>query len=125
MFVSPVLTRPSSTNRRVDHFHPTQYLSHLPAGILYCMPLRKIITQRNHSEGFIGAPYVSTIFHATELSSIYFSSIAVFHDISKQTQKRARVGKIFARWHLVIAITSRNIFYNNIEAEICEIYRMF
>ena len=31
VFVSPVLI-PSSTNRRVDHFHPTRYLSHLPAG---------------------------------------------------------------------------------------------
>ena len=46
VFVSPVLI-PSSTNRRVDHFHPTRYLSHLPAGIFYCMPLRKIITQWN------------------------------------------------------------------------------
>ena len=46
VFVSPVLI-PSSTNRRVDHFHPTRYLSHLPTRLLYCMPLRKIITQRN------------------------------------------------------------------------------
>ena len=40
-----------------------------------------------------------------ELRSNYCS---VFHDISKQTQRRARihVGKIFARWHLAIAITS-------------------
>ena len=30
VFVSPVLI-PSSTNRRVDHFYPTRYLSHLPA----------------------------------------------------------------------------------------------
>ena len=43
---------------------------------------------------------------ATELSSIYFSSITVFYDISKQIQQRARIGKIFARWHLAIAITS-------------------
>ena len=43
MDVSPVLML-SSTNRRVDHFHPTRYLSHLPAGIFYCMPVRKIIT---------------------------------------------------------------------------------
>ena len=46
VFVNPVLI-PSSTNGRVDHFHPTRYLSHLPAGIFYCMPLRKTITQRN------------------------------------------------------------------------------
>ena len=46
VFVSPVLI-PSSANRRLDHFHPTRYLSHSPAGIFYCMPLRKIITQRN------------------------------------------------------------------------------
>ena len=54
---------------------------------------------------------VCTIFkvifaNAIELSSIYFSSIIVFHDISKQNQQRARIGKIFARWHLVIAMTS-------------------
>ena len=55
MFVSPALI-PSSTNRQVDHFHPTPYLSHLPVGIFYSMPL---ITQRNffnlkqnNSEGF-------------------------------------------------------------------------
>ena len=36
-----------SLNRRVDHFHPTRYLSHLPTGIFYCMLLRAIITQRN------------------------------------------------------------------------------
>ena len=35
-----------------------------------------------------------------------FSSNTVFHDISK-SQQRALIGKIFARWHLAIAITSR------------------
>ena len=58
---------------------------------------------------------VGTIFkvifaNAMELSSNYFSSVTVFHDISSQIQKRARIGKIFARWHLVIAITS-HYFY--------------
>ena len=47
-----------------------------------------------------------TIFNAVELSSIYFSSITVFHDISKQIQHHARIGKVFARRHLAIAITS-------------------
>ena len=64
VFVSPLLI-PSSTNRRVDDFHPTRYLSHSPAGIFYCMPRRKIIKQQNvfvpfkqnNSEGFIGVPY--------------------------------------------------------------------
>ena len=47
VFVSPVFI-PSSTNPWVDHFHPTRYLSYLPPGIFYCMPLRKnIITSRN------------------------------------------------------------------------------
>ena len=32
--------------------------------------------------------------------------LKVIHDISKQTEQRARIGKIFARWHLAIAITS-------------------
>ena len=49
---------------------------------------------------------VCTIFSAIELSSIYFSSITVFHDISKQIQQRKHIGKIFARWHIAIAITS-------------------
>ena len=44
--------------------------------------------------------------NAKELSSICLSSVTVFHDISKQIQQRARIGKIFARWHLTIAITS-------------------
>ena len=51
--------------------------------------------------------YVCTNHNAVELSSIYFSSITVFHDTSKQIQQRASIGKIFARWHLAaIAITS-------------------
>ena len=50
--------------------------------------------------------YVCTVFNATESSSIYFLSITVIHDISKQIQQRARFGKIFVRWHLPIAITS-------------------
>ena len=55
--------------------------------------------------------WVCTIFkvifaYAIELSVIYFWSIAVFRDISKQIQQPARIGKIFARWHLGIAITS-------------------
>ena len=33
-------------------------------------------------------------------------AITVIHDISKQIEQRARTGKIFARWHLAIAITS-------------------
>ena len=42
MFVSPVLMIiPSSTNRQVDHFHPTRYMLHLRAGIFYRMLLKK------------------------------------------------------------------------------------
>ena len=50
--------------------------------------------------------YVCNVFNAIELSLIHFSSITVFHDISKQIQQRARIGKIFACWHLAIALTS-------------------
>ena len=46
-------------------------------------------------------------FNAIELSSIYFSS-TVFHDIFKQIQQHVHICKIFARWHLAIAII-RNI----------------
>ena len=44
--------------------------------------------------------------YAIELSSIYFWSIAVFQDIPKQIQQGANIDKIFARWHLAIAVTS-------------------
>ena len=53
--------------------------------------------------------FVCTIFNA-----IYFSSITVFHDISKQIQLRARTGEIFARWPLAIAINSNKYFYRRI-----------
>ena len=43
-----------------------------------------------------------------ELSSIYFSSI------SKQIQQRAPIGKIFARWHLAIAIISNIIYWSKL-----------
>ena len=32
--------------------------------------------------------------------------MTLFHDLSKQIQQLARIGKIFARWYLAIAITS-------------------
>ena len=44
----------------------------------------------------VGVPLALSL-HYFQLSSIYFSSIAVFQDISKQIQQRARIGKIFAR----------------------------
>ena len=65
MFVSPVLI-PSSTSRRMDHFHATRYLSHLPAGIFLLHAAKKnnnaakcfVSLKQNNSEGFIGATYV-------------------------------------------------------------------
>ena len=44
--------------------------------------------------------------YTIELTVYFSSTITVFHDICKQIQQRARKGKIFARWHLAIAITS-------------------
>ena len=38
-----------------------------------------------------------------------FSSVTVVHDISKHIKQRIRIGKIFSRWHLAIAITSKNM----------------
>ena len=40
-----------------------------------------------------------------ELNSIYFIDYCI-SQISKQIKQRTRIGKIFARWHLAIAITS-------------------
>ena len=43
------------------------------------------------------------------MQSIYqfiFHKYTVIHNISKQIEQRVHVGKIFARWHLAIAITS-------------------
>ena len=36
--------------------------------------------------------------------------MTVIRDLSKQIEQRARIGEIFARWHLAIAITSLLIF---------------
>ena len=47
--------------------------------------------------------------HYFRYNRIKFNLFTVFHGISKQIQQRARVGKIFARWHLAIAITSSNL----------------
>ena len=45
-------------------------------------------------------------FQCNRIKLNLFSSNTVFHDISK-IQQRALIGKIFARWHLAVAITSR------------------
>ena len=45
-------------------------------------------------------------FQCNRIKLNLFSSNTVFHDISK-IQQRAVIRKIFARWHLAIAITSR------------------
>ena len=43
---------------------------------------------------------------SNKVQSIFHQLQSVVHDISKQIQQRARIGKIFARWRLTIAITS-------------------
>ena len=44
--------------------------------------------------------------YAIELSSIYYLKLTVIHYISEQIKQRVRIGKILARWHLEMAITS-------------------
>ena len=61
-------------------------------------------------------------FQCNRIKLNLFSSNTVFHDISK-IQQRALIGKIFARWHLAIAITS-NIArskYNHVMCILCSI----
>ena len=38
-----------------------------------------------------------------------FFIVTIIHDFSKQIKQSTRIGKIFARWHLVIAVTSKKI----------------
>ena len=65
-----------------------------------------------HMREVLARPWVGIcVLLVIELGSIYFSSVTVFHDISKQIQQRSCIGKIFARWHLVIAITSYYYYY--------------
>ena len=45
--------------------------------------------------------------YAIDLSSIFYSKITVIHDTSRQIKQRSHIGKIFALWHLAIAITSK------------------
>ena len=50
------------------------------------------------------------------------------HDISKQIEQRANIDKIFARWHLAIAVTSYslNVFIsNNLKIQYFPIFRKF
>ena len=56
-------------------------------------------------------PQVCTIFNAIRIKfNLFFINYCISH-ISKQIKQRTRIGKIFARWHLAIAITSlRGIF---------------
>ena len=52
--------------------------------------------------------------YAIEFISIYFSinfKLLQFRYISKQTEQSARIGKIFARWLLAIAITSKYSYF--------------
>ena len=80
-----------------------------------CQPLRDMAMRMREVPAWtwvgvcVPLAFVCTIFNA-----IYFSSITVFHDISKQIQLRARTGEIFARWPLAIAINSNKYFYRRI-----------
>ena len=76
MFVSPVII-PFITNRRVDSFATYTYSCRI-------CPLEFVIV------------FVLTIKTPAEKCD----------DISIQIEQRARIGKIFARWNLAIAITS-------------------
>ena len=78
MFVSSVLI-PSSTNRRVDSFATYAYSCRT------CPLEFRIIFRLKNNKKF---------------------RITVILDISKQIEQRTRIGKIFARWHLAIALTS-------------------
>ena len=78
MFVSSVLI-PSSTNRRVDLFATYAYSCRT------CLLEFRIIFRLKNNKKF---------------------QITVILDISKQIEQRTRMGKIFARWYLAIALTS-------------------
>ena len=74
--------------------------------------------------GWVGVnvPLACTTFkvifaYAIELSSIYYSKIAVIHDISEQIKQRVHIGTIFARWHLAMAITSKYFEYTFINVK--------
>ena len=86
---------------------------HCPRDMAVCM--REVLACRGLVHLFplllVGTIFKVIFANAIELSSNYFSSATVFHDISTQIQQRPRIGKIFARWHLVIAITSHYYYY--------------
>ena len=78
VFMSPLLI-PSSTNRRVDSFTKCTYSCRI-------CPLEFLL--------ILG------------LKTIKKFQITVIHELSKQIEQRTRIGKIFACWHLAIALTS-------------------
>ena len=53
--------------------------------------------------------------YAINLSSIFYSKITVINDTSKQIKQRLHIGKIFALWHLAVAITSKYFEYTYVK----------
>ena len=64
-------------------------------------------------------------FQCNQTSSIYFSLITVFHDISTHIQQCALIGKIIVRWHLAIAITSNIARSKAVEIQTCHVFSLF
>ena len=62
--------------------------------------------------------------YAIELSSIYYLKLTVIHYISEQIKQRVRISKIFVRWHLAMAITSKYFEYTFINVKWMCVYMM-
>ena len=55
----------------------------------------------------LARPGLRAFAYAIGLRTNVSSQVIIIYDISKQTEQRARMGKIFARCHLAMAITRR------------------
>ena len=73
---------------------------------------KKCVDLRDLEISLYGITVISTLVNTPKKA--FFDYIkSVLLDISKQVEQRARVGKIFACWHLAIAVTSSTKRWNN------------
>ena len=66
----------------------------------------RVCESRAHPVFIVGWISFATYAYSCRIYLLESFIVTVIHDISKQIKHRARISKIFARWHLAIAVTS-------------------
>ena len=83
--------------------HDTEQRIHEPCACLW------VPACSSCPQPIIGWIYLQHTHIAVAFACWNFFIVTVIHDFSKQIKQSTRISKIFARWHLVIAITTKKI----------------